>query len=107
MSERRIRPATPADIPAITAIYGHSVATETASFEFEPPPQHEMARRMAAFVDAGFPYLVCADGHGTVLGYAYASNWRPRIGYNIPSRIPSTSPEMPNARASAAPCSGP
>ena len=81
MTDRIIRPATPADIPAITAIYGHSVATETASFEFEPPPEAEMARRMAAFREAGFPYLVCESG-GRVLGYAYASNWRPRIGYN-------------------------
>ena len=82
MTDRTIRPATPADIPAITAIYGHSVRTETASFEFEPPDEAEMGRRMAAFVEAGFPYLVCADAAGRVLGYAYASNWRPRIGYN-------------------------
>jgi phosphinothricin acetyltransferase len=81
MTDRIIRAATEADIPAITAIYGHSVLTETASFEFDPPSESEMARRMAAFVEAGFPYLVC-EGGGSVLGYAYASNWRPRIGYN-------------------------
>jgi len=81
MTDRLIRPATLADIPAITAIYGHSVATETASFEFDPPSEAEMARRMAAFVEAGFPYLVC-EADARVLGYAYASNWRPRIGYN-------------------------
>jgi phosphinothricin acetyltransferase len=82
MTERIIRAATAADIPAITAIYGHSVATETASFEFDPPGEAEMARRMATFQAAGFPYLVCTDAGGRVLGYAYASNWRPRIGYN-------------------------
>ena len=82
MTAHIIRPATLADIPAITAIYGHSVATETASFEFDPPPEAEMARRMTAFREAGFPYLVCESADGKVLGYAYASNWRPRIGYN-------------------------
>ena len=82
MTERTIRAATEADIPAIAAIYGHSVATETASFEFEPPGEAEMARRMAAFRAAGFPYLVCQGGDGAVLGYAYASGWRPRIGYD-------------------------
>ena len=55
MTDRIIRPATPADIPAITAIYGHSVATETASFEFDPPSEAEMARRMARLREAGLP----------------------------------------------------
>jgi len=82
MTDRIIRPATLADIPAITAIYGHSVASETASFEFDPPPEAEMARRMAAFREAGFPYLICQSADGKVLGYAYASSWRPRVGYN-------------------------
>jgi len=83
MTERLVRAATLADIPAITAIYGHSVRTETASFEFDPPPEAEMARRMGAFRDAGFPYLVCErTADGSILGYAYASQWRPRIGYD-------------------------
>jgi L-amino acid N-acyltransferase YncA len=82
MTDRTIRPATPADIADITAIYGHSVRTETASFEFDPPGEAEMGRRMAAFIEAGFPYLVCTAADGKVLGYAYASHWRPRIGYN-------------------------
>ena len=83
MTERIVRAATPADIPAITAIYGHSVRTETASFEFEPPDEAEMARRLTAFQAAGFPYLVCErTADRQILGYAYASNWRPRIGYN-------------------------
>ncbi|MBN9022132.1 MAG: N-acetyltransferase, partial [Rhizobiales bacterium] len=83
MTERTIRAATAADIPAITAIYGHSVRTETASFEFDPPAEAEMARRMSAFHAAGFPYLVCERrSDGRILGYAYASHWRPRIGYN-------------------------
>lgn len=82
MNERIIRAATEADLPAIAAIYGHSVETETASFEFVPPGEAEMARRMAAFRAAGFPYLVCEGADGKLLGYAYASHWRPRVGYN-------------------------
>ncbi len=82
IQQRIIRPATQADIPAITRIYGASVLTETASFEFVPPDEAEMARRLAAFTEAGFPYLVCVDGDGVVLGYAYASHWRTRVGYN-------------------------
>ena len=82
MNQLIIRPATQADIPAVTAIYGHSVASETASFEFDPPTEAEMTRRMGLIRDAGYPYLVCENKDKRVLGYAYAGAWRPRVGYN-------------------------
>lgn len=82
MSDFTIRPASEADIPAITAIYGHSVANETASFEFDPPSETEMTRRMAVIRDSGYPYFVCENNKKRVIGYAYASSYRPRIGYN-------------------------
>ena len=53
MSPLSIRPATPADIPAITRIYRHAVRHGTASFELEPPDEAEMTRRMRALLDAG------------------------------------------------------
>lgn len=77
----RIRPATPADVAAIAAIYGASVSTGTASFELEPPGPAEMARRMAATLDNGYPYLVCEAEDGGILGYAYGGAYRPRPGY--------------------------
>jgi len=76
-----IRPATPADLPAIAAIYDEAVRTGTASFELTPPGVAEMARRHAAIVEAGYPYLVMEEA-GTVPGYAYASAFRPRIAYH-------------------------
>ncbi|MFS8036414.1 N-acetyltransferase family protein [Xanthobacter sp. AM11] len=75
-----IRPATPADIPAIAAIYDEAVRTGTASFEVTPPGAAEMARRHAAITEGGYPYLVMEED-GAVLGYAYASAFRPRIAY--------------------------
>lgn len=75
-----VRPATPADIPAITAIYRPAVLTGTASFEVDPPDEAEMTRRYRALVDAGFPYLV-AEFNGRVAGYAYAGAYRPRPAY--------------------------
>jgi L-amino acid N-acyltransferase YncA len=80
MSDISIRPATPADIPAITRIYAHAVRHGTASFEFEPPDEAEMTRRMHALLDGGYPYLVAEDG-GAVLGYAYAGPYRTRPAY--------------------------
>jgi L-amino acid N-acyltransferase YncA len=77
-----IRPATPADIPAITRIYGDSVTHATASFELDPPDEAEMARRMQVLLDGGFPYLA-ADIGGTLGGYAYAGLYRARPAYRF------------------------
>ena len=73
-----IRPATPADIPAITRIYAHAVVHGTASFELEAPDEAEMGRRMSAIVDGGFAYLAAEGGDGALLGYAYANHYRTR-----------------------------
>ena len=80
MTELHIRPATLADIPALTAIYGASVTGGTASFELEAPDANEMQRRWQAIRDAGFPYLA-AEQAGVVMGYAYVSQYRPRPAY--------------------------
>ncbi len=77
-----IRAATPADIPAITVIYADAVINGTASFELEPPDAREMARRMGALVDAGYPYLA-AEADGALIGYAYAAPYRPRPAYRF------------------------
>jgi L-amino acid N-acyltransferase YncA len=82
MSAVAIRPATEADVPAITRIYAHSVRTGTASFELEPPTEIEMARRMQALLDGGYPYLI-AEIDGEVAGYAYAASYRPRPAYRF------------------------
>ena len=82
MSAVSIRPATPADIPAITRIYADAVKHGTASFELEPPDEAEMARRQRTLVDGGYPYIV-AEIDGTLAGYAYAGPYRPRPAYRF------------------------
>jgi len=77
-----IRPATSADIPAITRIYAHAVKYGTASFELEPPDETEMARRQRTLLDGGYPYLV-AEIDGALVGYAYAGPYRPRPAYRF------------------------
>jgi phosphinothricin acetyltransferase len=76
-----IRPASPADIPAITRIYAHAVQHGTASFELEPPDEAEMARRRDALIAGGYPYIVAESG-GEVVGYAYAGPYRSRPAYH-------------------------
>ena len=70
------------DAAAITAIYGYQVKNGTASWELTPPSLDEMRKRMSAILDAGYPYLV-AEMDGVVLGYSYASAFRPRPGYRF------------------------
>jgi phosphinothricin acetyltransferase len=77
-----LRPSRDSDLPAITAIYGNSVLTETASWEYEAPDLAEMTRRRAEVLAKGFPYFV-AEIDGNVVGYAYASSYRARIGYRF------------------------
>ncbi|MDP9046203.1 MAG: N-acetyltransferase family protein [Pseudomonadota bacterium] len=77
-----IRPAAAADLPAITAIYAWNVQNGTGTFELDPPDQAEMASRHAAVASKGLPWLV-AERDGTVLGYAYANHFRPRLAYRF------------------------
>jgi phosphinothricin acetyltransferase len=77
-----LRPATRADIPAITRIYAHAVEHGTASFELTAPDQAEMTSRFSELTTNGFPYLV-ATIDGAVIGYAYAGPYRARPAYRF------------------------
>jgi L-amino acid N-acyltransferase YncA len=78
-----VRPATSADIPAITKIYAHHVTFGLASFEEIPPSEAEFAGRHAEVTARGLPFLVACDGEGRVLGYAYANLYRQRSAYRF------------------------
>ena len=82
ISSLEIRPATAADLPAITEIYAHAVCFGTATFELVPPDTGEMKRRFDALKDGGFPYFV-AVLEDSVVGYAYAASYRPRPAYRF------------------------
>jgi L-amino acid N-acyltransferase YncA len=75
-----IRPSRDADLPAITAIYGHHVLHGTGTFETTPPTETEMTARRADVLGKGLPWLVLEDG-GRVLGYAYCQWFKPRPAY--------------------------
>jgi L-amino acid N-acyltransferase YncA len=80
VSECLVRPSTPADIPAVTAIYSKFVTASTATFEIAAPDEREMLKRRQAVLDRGLPYLV-AELEGYVVGFCYAAQFRPRDGY--------------------------
>jgi len=75
-----VRDATAADMAAIQAIYAHEVLHGLATFEETPPDVDEMRTRRAAVRAAGLPYLT-AELDGRVVGYSYATAYRPRPAY--------------------------
>ena len=77
-----IRPSTPADLAAITAIYAWNVLNGTGTFELDAPDETEMARRRDDVLSKGLPWLV-VQRDGVVLGYAYANHFRPRKAYRF------------------------
>lgn len=77
-----IRDSRPDDAAAIAAIYAGHVRDGLASFEIEPPDAAEIARRRDAVLAAGWPYLVACEAQ-RIVGYAYASTYRPRPAYRF------------------------
>ncbi len=77
-----VRSSTSADVLDITAIYNKFVTTSTATFETVAPDESEMRRRRQTILDRGLPYLV-AELEGYIVGFCYASQFRPREGYRF------------------------
>lgn len=75
-----VRDAIAQDIPALTAIYAHHVLHGYGTFEFVPPGVSEFEGKWRGIRDLGLPFLVAESADG-IVGYAYASTFRPRPGY--------------------------
>ena len=75
-----IRPATEADLPAITAIYNEVIATSTAIYADDPLTIEDRAAWFAARRAAGYPVLVMEEG-GEVLGLSTFGDFRAFPGY--------------------------
>ena len=82
MNPLLIRPSTENDLSAIARIYSHYVLHGSATFELDPPGRDEMEQRRSGILSLGLPYLV-AEQEGAVVGYAYASVYRPRPAYRF------------------------
>ncbi|MDX3970179.1 MAG: N-acetyltransferase family protein [Bradyrhizobium sp.] len=75
-----IRDADQADMAQVQAIYAHYVLNGLATFDETEPSVAEMLARRASALMAGLPYLV-AEADGRVVGYSYATSYRPRPAY--------------------------
>jgi phosphinothricin acetyltransferase len=75
-----VRPATPADLDAVQAIYAHHVLKGLGTFEEVPPSRDEIVRRHQDVTRSGLPWLVAEYGDALV-GYGYCSLYRARSAY--------------------------
>ncbi len=80
LDELKIRDARENDLPEIATIYAHYVLNGVASFEEVPPSIDEIGRRRANVLALDLPYLVAVRA-GRVVGYCYATAYRPRPAY--------------------------
>jgi phosphinothricin acetyltransferase len=76
-----IRAVAVDDAAAICAIYNHYVTDTIVTFEEQPVTAPEMRSRMTVVLER-LPWLVLEHG-GAIAGYAYASPWKPRVGYRF------------------------
>ena len=75
-----LRPATPADLDAVHAIYAHHVLKGLASFEEAPPPREEIARCHREVIGQGLSWIVAQYGD-RIAGYGYCALYRTRSAY--------------------------
>ncbi|GAA1736256.1 GNAT family N-acetyltransferase [Isoptericola hypogeus] len=75
-----VRPATRADLPAVADILEPYVARTAVTFDEDPPTLDAWSTRFADLAARGLPFLV-AELDEAVVGYAYASPWRPKAAY--------------------------
>lgn len=75
-----IREADERDCHTIAEIFAHYVLRTVSTFEEVPPTAGDWGERLAIMSEANLPFIV-AESDGAVVGYCYASRWRPKPAY--------------------------
>jgi len=81
MSRLRVVPAESADLPAVAAIYAHSVHTSTATFDVEEPPLSYWRSKLDSTAPGDHFLVAHSVDDDRVLGYAYSGAFRSRPAY--------------------------
>ena len=77
-----IRDVTVDDAEQVAAIYAHHVIHGTASYDTEPPTAGDTRSKIERVLAAAWPFLVATVGK-TIVGYAYATQFRDRAAYQF------------------------
>jgi phosphinothricin acetyltransferase len=76
-----VRAARPTDLPALTDIYNHYVATSGVTFDTTPFTVQARQEWFSHYASTGPHRLLVAVDGDDVLGYATSSPFRPKPGY--------------------------
>ncbi|MGA8246701.1 MAG: N-acetyltransferase family protein [Nocardioides sp.] len=76
-----IRPATDADVAGVAAIYDEQVRSGISTFDLDPPAPSYWRHHLRSSEPGD--HFVVAEAAGVVVGFAYASAYRPRPGYRL------------------------
>jgi phosphinothricin acetyltransferase len=82
MSTPHVRPATEADLPALTDIYNYYVVNTPVTFDVHPFAPEERRPWFSQHAAVGRHRLLIAQEAGRVIGYASTSRFRPKPGYD-------------------------
>lgn len=69
---------------AIAGVFAHYVTSSVVTFEETPPTAADWGHKLQGLRDRSLPFVVATAGEGAaekVVGYAYASPWRPKPAY--------------------------
>ena len=99
-----VRPAGPADAPAVAEIYNEGIETRLATFETEPRSASDIQQWLAA--GERLPLLV-AEQDGRVLGWARIIAYSDRPAYAGVGEVSVFVPSRRADRGWVAPCSKP
>jgi phosphinothricin acetyltransferase len=83
MGDALVRPAIEDDLPAITDIYNHYVATSPATFDLEPVSLENRRTWMRRYGNAGPHRLFVAVDGAVLTGYATSGKVREKPGYLV------------------------
>jgi phosphinothricin acetyltransferase len=76
-----IRPAERGDLPALIALYNHSIATTAITFDIEPMTVETRAAWFSHYSPAGRHRLLVAHEGPTLVGYASTSPFAVKAAY--------------------------
>lgn len=77
-----IRDVTLNDARRIAEIYNYYIEETVVTFEYDSVTEEEIRRRIQKVQGKNYPFFVY-EQDDEVIGYAYLSNWRERVAYDI------------------------
>ncbi len=81
-----IREAVYSDIDDIASIYNYYIRNSTATFEEQEVDAQEIWQRVSNVQQSGYSWLVAND-EDSILGYAYAAQWKDRSAYRHTAEV--------------------